>query len=94
MSIDPNFIIGGAVGLALGIIMMVTASLSKPSKVKPSTSGKGKERTIDDRVAPFIEAHLSHMLKKEKHNNDSTVDRLKEKTDSFRLRNRFYRVEN
>lgn len=84
--------------IILTIFIFVTCLKLISAILKKSIANRQKEvpysttyeKTVNEKVAPFIEIHLNKLQQLEKDQPEDSIDRLKEKIENFKYRNRFY----
>lgn len=81
---------GLLLGTVLGIIIMILAALEKGSSILVEETMLPEETNLNSRTLPFIQIHQKSRSETEEVNCEGEVNRLKDKWESFKLRNRFY----
>ena len=85
-----ELLISAILGFGMGISLMIVATLIRQSKLEELNTPRVKTNNHQNRIAPFIEIHKSFMEQPIETKEDS-INRLKEKVESFKFRNRFYK---
>lgn len=78
----------------LAIFLKVTYEFTKLGTVnvkKERAMENYKKKSTSEKIAPFIEIHLKNLQEFEKKQADGSIDRLKDKIENFKYRNRFYK---
>ncbi len=78
---------------ALAIFLKVIYEIAKLGTVnikKERAMENYNKKSTSEKIAPFIEIHLNNLQEFEKKQADGSIDRLKDKIENFKYRNRFY----
>jgi len=90
MYVETELVFVFILGLVFGVLLMILTFLPKESVAEQVNSSLSAPNYDDKEMAPFIKINQSFIEETNATLKDESLKRLKEKVESFKLRNRFY----
>ncbi len=88
-------LLGIGIGTVLAFIITATHDMiAQRRSVKITKKTVHEPRTVEHKIAPFVEIHMEHMSRHLPTASEDSIDSLKQKIEGFKQRNRFYNEQN
>ncbi|WP_430908102.1 hypothetical protein [Maribacter sp. 2-571] len=84
------------IGMISGVLITIGISFAYSNSLRKSDTGNEPvqanpaQPNVEEKISPFVEIHMEHMNQVVHTGTEESINRLKQKIERFKQRNRFY----